>query len=97
MLEEVSVEMTQDAQFPTVGRSSEQRRTIVSQGRKNAGVSSSREIRSIASFWPTIRRRRSCSRFSASNRVCAMSSCLFKWPHSRPVLVLPRQAFNARH
>ena len=50
MLEEVSVEMTQDAQFPTVGRSSEQRGTIVVRGQKNTVVSSSGELRSIASF-----------------------------------------------
>jgi hypothetical protein len=78
MLEEFSVETTQEAPFHTVGRSSEQRGTIVSRGRKDTGVSLSREVRSIASFWPTIRWRKSS--FPASNQVCAVSSCSFKWP-----------------
>ena len=94
MLEELSVEMTQVAPFHTVGRSSEQRGTIVAQGRKNTGASSSGGTRSIASFWPTIRRRRSCSSFPASSPVCAVSNSSFKWPYSWPVLVPSRQAFN---
>ena len=34
----------------------------------------------MASFWPTIRLRRSPSSLSASNPICAGSSCLFKQP-----------------
>ena len=72
--------MTQEAPFHTVGRSSEQRGRIVAQGRKNTGASSSGEVQSIATFWPTIRRRRSCSSFPASSPVCAVSNSSFKWP-----------------